>query len=419
MEALRSHFDAVQEGLMMHYETGSNKLQSQIEYWALTRKEQVTLYAARSKGRRMLGHTVVPSLAAAQAAAKGAIEMQLLCQKLADSPYAAEPWTMTDTSRETLQASPAGCFKKGPCLVQVQFDGEAENEMWYTLWTSIYYLNEEDQWTKTDGRVDSQGLYYFQDGVRVYYENFATEAERYSKTNVWKVFFQNETFSSLRSGAEEPPQPAGTGVQSVDELDHAAPRVSARPFTPSPARFGPLSKEQLAGSPPRYSGDSDRGQSPWGHGTPSHVSSAGSLCGGLSGQLPSPCTLSPGLSRSPLSSAASSASLPFVCGCGSPCRPETPLEDHHHKSEGAVPAVLLKGKANQLKCLRFRLKRTYWVHFWFISTTWFWAGPKGSDRAGRARMLVAFKNKAQRQRFNEKVPIPSGVERSEVSMADV
>ncbi|ADV03084.1 unnamed protein product [Equus caballus papillomavirus 3] len=421
MEALQTRFDAVQEGLMMHYETGSDNLQAQIDYWCLTRAEQVMLYAARSKGRRKLGHTVVPSLAAAQAAAKAAIEMQLLCEKLANSPYAREPWTMTDTSKETYRAPPEGCFKKGPCLVQVEFDGEPGNEMWYTTWESIYYLDEHDNWIKTHGRVDSEGLYYCQGPLKVYYENFAAEAEKYSKTNVWKVMFQNQTFSSVtcRASTKDTTESAGPSVSGRDEPDCAAaiPSVLPTSATPVSAEQQPLPKELLPGGSPRYCRGSGRGSPHWGVGSPAHVPSPGTLCQGGAGQLPSPPSLSPSLSRSTISPATSPSSVPSVLsssGCGSPCRPIEGV-----KSSEGVPAVLLKGKPNQLKCLRFRLKKTYWVHFWFITTTWFWAGPTGSDRAGRARMLVVFKSSVQRQRFLQKVPLPPGVERSEVFMADL
>ncbi|AFU07680.1 putative E2 early protein [Equus caballus papillomavirus 6] len=419
MEALHRRFDAVQDALMMHYETGSNALQAQIEYWGLTRKEQVMLFAARSKGYKRLGHTVVPTLAVAQAAAKGAIEMQLLCEKLAASEYNAEPWTMTDTSRETLLAPPQRCFKKRPCLVQVQFDGERGNEMWFTHWEDIYFLDEQDNWTKTKGRVNAQGLYYVNGGLEVYYADFAAEALKYSKNNFWTVTFQNQTLSS-RQPAEDARESADPCIQGCDEADRAAgPDLLSRPPSTPPACFRPISKDKLPRSPSRYSRGPDRGEPPWSPGGSSYVSDSGSLCSGLPGKLSSPCSLSPSLSRSPLSSAASVSSLPAVCAgpaCGSPC--PTPAVEGTKTNEG-IPAVLLKGRPNQLKCLRFRLKKTYCVHFWYITTTWFWAGPTGSDRAGRARMLVVFRSNAQRQRFQEKVPIPPGVERSEVSMADV
>lgn len=71
--------------------------------------------------------------------------------------------------------------------------------------------------------------------------------------------------------------------------------------------------------------------------------------------------------------------------------------------------VCVKGGANQLKCLRYRLKASTQVDFDSISTTWHWTDRKNTERIGSARMLVKFIDEAQREKFLERVALPRSV----------
>ena len=132
MDNLSERFNALQENLMDIYESGQEDIETQIKHWQLLRQEQILFYYARKHGVMRVGYQPVPPLATSEAKAKDAIGMVLLLQSLQKSPYGKEPWTLTQTSLETVRSAPANCFKKGPQNIEVMFDNDPENLMVYT-----------------------------------------------------------------------------------------------------------------------------------------------------------------------------------------------------------------------------------------------------------------------------------------------
>lgn len=233
MDPLNARFGVLQEVLMAHFEQGSDKLSDQRKFWDLCRREHLMLYCARKRRMPHLGMTTVPSLATSEAKAKAAIKMGLLIGALMESPFATEPWTMSDTSLEMLEAPPTQCFKKHGVTVEVCFDNDPGNSFLYTLWGDIYYMDEDNKWRKSHGEVDYDGLSYMQhDGERVYYNRFLEDARNFGRTLMWTVIYKNKrisasvsssTFSAGRSasalpevydGTDQPQWPAPRGDQS-------------------------------------------------------------------------------------------------------------------------------------------------------------------------------------------------------------
>ena len=182
MDNLSERFNVLQENLMDIYESGQEDIETQIKHWQLLRQEQVLFYYARKNGVMRVGYQPVPPLATSEAKAKDAIGMVLLLQSLQKSPYGKEPWTLTQTSLETVRSPPANCFKKGPQNIEVMFDNDPENLMSYTVWSFIYYQNLDDTWNKVEGRVDYHGAYYMEGSLKVYYIQFEVDAARFGKT---------------------------------------------------------------------------------------------------------------------------------------------------------------------------------------------------------------------------------------------
>lgn len=72
--------------------------------------------------------------------------------------------------------------------------------------------------------------------------------------------------------------------------------------------------------------------------------------------------------------------------------------------------TVLKGGANQLKCLRYRIKKQHCGLYLCISSTWHWTGDTGTERQGRARILLVFPGAEQAQQFLQTVSLPRGVQ---------
>ncbi|ACI46051.1 E2 [Felis domesticus papillomavirus 2] len=79
---------------------------------------------------------------------------------------------------------------------------------------------------------------------------------------------------------------------------------------------------------------------------------------------------------------------------------------------GHPVVTVLKGGANQLKCLRYRIKKQHAGLYLCISSTWHWTGDLGAERQGRARILVVFPGPAQANAFMRTVSLPKGVHMS-------
>lgn len=172
---------------MSIYEEGDDTITTQLNHWKLLRREQVLLHAARQHGLNRVGLQVVPPLQITQANARNAIEMHLLLQSLAMSPFARERWTLSDTSREMYTAPPSGTFKKEGQTVEVVFDGEKDNAMQYQKWTRVYYTDERGCWQRVTSHCDLTGIYFDRGNGREYYVHFNKEAKKYSTTGTWEV----------------------------------------------------------------------------------------------------------------------------------------------------------------------------------------------------------------------------------------
>ncbi|AWK28204.1 E8/E2 protein [Human papillomavirus type 220] len=78
------------------------------------------------------------------------------------------------------------------------------------------------------------------------------------------------------------------------------------------------------------------------------------------------------------------------------------------QEEARDPLVaLIKGPANPLKCWRNRCNQKHSSLYLSMSTVWYWVGDN-SDKLQRGRILVAFKNKTQRDMFVKLVHLPRG-----------
>lgn len=355
-------------------------MEDHVEYWRLIRKEQATLHYAREKGLARVGLIPVPSKQVTKANAKQAIEMEMYLQSLLESPYGGEPWTMAQTSREVFLAAPEYTFKKQGKPVDIEFDGDSLNSVRETVWLFIYAQDTEGRWHKHIGQADGQGAYYKDaDGDRRDYIVFGELAKRYGTTGRYKAVIDDTVIADFTPSGPSP----DVATDSSPRERQRSPRTPKRPpgrrkqqRTPTPKRPGPSTPLSKPHTPTSKTPRPDKGR-------------------GSAGTPPSPGevgrshTLVPAKGRSRLQRLLQEAVDP--------------------------PALVLTGKANVLKCFRYRVKKTYSKHFVRTSTTWYWTGPQGKERVGKACMLVMFKSPAQRQGFLMSVPIPTSIQSHAVS----
>lgn len=381
MEKLSQALDSLQDDLLTLYEKDSDDLHDQITHWKLNRKEQVLFYYCRRQGVTRLGVTPIPPLAVSQQKAKAAIEQQLLLESLLQSEFGKESWTLTETSRERLLTEPKYCFKKHGTQIEVRFDHQADNTTRYTLWGTLYYQNSSDVWVKTQGKVDRRGLFYTdENNVRVEYVNFEEEAKKYGKTGVFEVLSKLTppavpTSSFAAPGHGDTPPGSATRRRTSPEKTTATPKRRKRPRISSP-RF------------PHRRG----------------------LRGGGEGEL-----------------AATNSSPRLLYPTPEEVGKSTTTPSRGHRTrlgrlllEAADPPILvLKGGANSLKCLRFRLKQHYSSFFLGASTTWYWTSATGNEQLGRSRMLLSFTDEKQRDLFMKTVKLPRSVQWFKGSLEDM
>ncbi|AAX86615.1 E2 protein [Lynx rufus papillomavirus 1] len=379
MDNISKALESVQEQLLTLYERDSTDLTDQIKHWQLNRREQALYYCARRQGITRVGMNVVPSLAASQQRAKSAIEQELLLQSLLDSDFADEPWSLMDTSRERLLADPPYCFKKGGQQVELRYDRDRDNTSRHVLWKDIYFQGEEDTWRKTHGQVDEKGLFYTDDkGVKTYYVEFEKEAAKFSKTGHYEVV------SNLTT-------PVPTSTTTAAGLGHSTSpgwaTASGPPKKPSPAkkRKRPIRlsspKTPRTGQRRRRQGERAATSTPLPRPTPPSPEEVGRLTSSV------------------------------------PRQPGTRLGRLLHDARDP-PVLVLRGDANSLKCIRYRLKGKYSDLFCRVSTTWTWTSPTGTDRWGRSRMLLTFRDLSQRDTFERTVRLPKSVQAFRGSFED-
>ncbi|ABX56095.1 E2 [Macaca fascicularis papillomavirus 8] len=357
-ESLADRLNVCQEKILSLYEADSNDLNAQIEHWRHVRLESVLLYKARDLGMHHVNHQVVPVLAVSKAKAHAAIEMQMALESLNKSSFSTEPWTLGDTSLERWHAEPRGCFKKQGVEVEVRFDCEKENAMLYTLWTHIY-VHGDGGWTRVCGKVDYCGIYYTCDGLKTYYVEFAGDAKKYGKKDMWEVHVGGKVIHSPGSVS------SSTSGYTVPTVETAA-RLHT-PQVPTPT----LGDRRPAAAPPaKRARVADSTDSPAVRAL-DHNSNA-LLSGGVG--------------------------------------PDSRGSCYHGET---APIVHLKGDANGLKCLRYRLSSKYKHLYKYISSTWHWTD---SD-CKKAIVTVTYSSETQRQQFLSTVKIPPTVSISQGVMS--
>nr|AYA93755.1 MAG: E2 protein [Human papillomavirus] len=383
METLVARFDVVQDRLLEIYERGSTTIDGQIDHWDLVRQENVLLYYARKNGIGQIGIQKVPPLASSEQKAKHAILMGMVLRSLKASSYGQEPWTLIDTSYELYMTPPQYTFKKGGKTVEVWFDNQVHNAMPYTLWSSIYYQDSNDMWHKTRGHVSVDGLYYIDwEGTHIYYVRFAEQAKHYGQTGEWQVRTDSQIFST---------SVASTSLRAVDQRP-------ARSAETTCTRASPCKRPSRRASP-RHRRTPSTGTTT----TESDSSTDRVRRRGRKGKH-----------RSTRSRWGSGSSPVSPASVGERHR----LADKHYTSRLArlqeeardPPILIIKGSANTTKCWRYRVKQNHRSLFHCISTAFFWVGDTGNDRLGCSRVMVAFKDNKQRQKFLDTVKLPKGTE---------
>ncbi|CAF05705.1 E2 protein [Human papillomavirus 95] len=381
MESLVARFDALQEEILTHIESGNTTLESQIKYWENVRKENAIMHYARKQGLTKLGLQPLPSLLASEYNAKQAIQIQLTLLSLLKSPYASEPWTLPEVSAELINTPPQNVLKKGGYDVTVWFDDDRNNTMVYTNWTALYYQDANEIWHKVKGEVDYNGLFFTDHtGERAYFTLFSTDAERYSQTGLWTVHFKTQVISSSVVSSTNP-----SSFDFEEQLPGPSTSNTKTTKQTSPRGRGSQSRELQPSSTTSPEGKGlrvrrRRGQGESGSGTRETPSKRRRGGGGRGekefGSAPTPSEVgsrhrqveTKGLSR--LGQLQADARDP--------------------------PMIMLKGHANSLKCWRYRKLTSNSCGFLYMSTVWNWVGDSSENHS---RMLIAFTSTDQRDYF--------------------
>lgn len=367
---------------MTLYEEGSKNIDDQIELWDLIRKENILCYYGRKEGYKNFGLQPLPTLMVCEYKAKEAIQQGLLLKSLKKSPFGKEEWPLTDTSAEIVHTSPPNTFKKHGYTVDVHFDNNPENSFPYTSWDALYVQDENDDWYKTAGKVDINGIYYEdKQGDKNYFVVFAADAQRYGTTGQWTVYYKNETLSTS-TPITSSPEPLSGSVQG-------SAKVSSTSWDTAPSSKSPRRTETEEGrpssttssTPPKLRSGRRRGGTQQGEPRSKRRRAEESDIGVPPGQVGRRHTSLPraGLSRL--------------------ARLEEEARD--------PPVILVKGGANQLKCWRNRFKKSNSL-CWYISTVFRWAGTNTFHEINQHRMLLAFKSNRQRDIFLATVSLPKG-----------
>lgn len=409
MKRLTELYDSLQERILTLIEEGRTDLKSQIEYWQLERKVQAVLFQAKKDGYRNLGLQPVPAAVASEVKGKQAIAMTILLDSLSKSPYANERWTLGDTGVELVLATePKHSFKKHGYEVLVLYDHEMANSYPYTNWDAIYFQDSNEQWIKTSGHVDYNGLYLLEpDGSKAYYTLFAENAGRYGRTGEWTVQYRNNTIyppvtSSRPSGGAE--EEVLVITDSGSEGSEPGPAISPERETDLTSVKSTFQTQRSPGSPgsPREEAARVGGRRRQGESSPttSIRRAKADSTGGRRRRPYSPRRGGGGRGRG----AEFGVSAEEV-GRSRRTVAETGLSRIERLQEEArdPPIILVQGHPNSLKCWRNRLYR--FRHLYTDVTTVFkWVLNTTVD--AQSRIIVAFKSTWQRQQFLAAVTIP-------------
>lgn len=382
MEKLRDRYDSVQDALLNLYENATNDLETQIQYWDLTRQEHIILYYARQQGLKRLGLHPVPSLATSEHKAKDAIKMTLYLRSLQESPFGNEPWSLTETSLELFNTPPSNCFKKDGYTVDVLYDRDPEKLFPYTGWHHIYFQGEDNLWHKTQGQVDYYGLYYYDDfGDKVYYIKFDEKAKTLSVTGEWEVKFQNKTISpsvtsSSTSTWKSASSPGPSSSRHSETREESYRRLQEEPEsglgttkTATAVRYTRGRRQREPGTP---------------RGTPAKRRRAAT----------------PDSTRSAVPSPEQVGSSHRSVG-----REYSSRLERLQAEAWDPPVLIVKGGANTLKCWRYRFKTRNSKLFLYATTVFKWV-----DLDNDSRILLAFKDENQRTLFVNTVTLPKGTQ---------
>lgn len=366
---------------MTLYEEGSKNIDDQIELWDLIRRENILCYYGRKEGYKNFGLQPLPALMVCEYKAKEAIQQGILLKSLKQSPFGNEEWSLTDTSAEIVHTSPANTFKKHGFTVDVHFDNNPENSYPYTSWDSLYVQDEDDNWYKTTGKVDINGIYYEdKQGDKNYFTLFSADAQRYGTTGQWTVYYKNETLSTSAS-ISSPDTLSGSvqGSAKVSSTTWNAPSTSKTTRRQEAEEGRPSST--TSSTPPKLRSGRRRGGPQQGEPRPKRRRAEETGFGVPAGQVGRRHTSLPRFGLTRLSRLEEEARDP--------------------------PIILVKGCANTLKCWRNRYKKSNSLCL-DISTVFRWAGSTTTHSLNQHRMLLAFKSTRQRDLFLATVPLPKG-----------
>lgn len=390
MEALKERFDALQEGILSHYELESNNLSDHVEYWSKVRQENVILFYARDKGLKHLGMLPVPVAQVAQERARQAIAMHLVTQSLLDSPYGGEDWTLQDVSREQYRCPPKNCFKKGGHTVEVCYDCKEDNTMHYTAWDAVYCQDADGTWQRCRGGVDTNGLYYIKDDEQIYYVLFEDDAAKYSKSGLYEVHTKTGTLTKFHPVSSSTPTTSRAGRESGGRAEAVlqgsgrSRRGTEGPSAKRRRERRPPAITEEDGIPPGLGGVPERSPSPRAGSEPRRAPS------------PSPAATATG-GRDPVD----------------PRRYARRSEHRHNTGNRQLPAptvlapvLILRGPSNSVKCLRYRWHRQHRHFFEGVTTTLRWLKAGGTDRGGTAEVILRFDSDSQRQEFLDSGAVP-------------
>ncbi|UJQ88222.1 E2 protein [Molossus molossus papillomavirus type 2] len=394
MENLRARLDQVENRQLDIYEKESADLSDQIEYWELVKEEHLILFAARRTGIQRLGHKVVPNLQVSEQNAKKAIEMVLVLKSLAQSPFAAERWTLRDTNRDLYETPPQYCFKKGGSHVHLLLSDDPDNMIELTAWEHIYCQNEDGTWYKKRGMIDYKGLFYEDaDRIRFYYYDFASEAARHG-SNSYEIYYKDmivtlntqPVFTSTRS--QQIHQPQQTKKRSADAAAQERTSPSKRPRRGG--RRGRLQSDIInpPSSPPKTR-------------SATHTQGSSHRLRGRGGTLRGGDIRRRGEGESGVA--------PGEVGSAHQTPQRRPLSRVGHLLQEArdPPVIVLAGEPNSLKCLRYRIRQKHREFYTHISTNFKWVG--GGKGQGSSRMILAFESSQQRKAFEERASFPASI----------
>lgn len=384
--------DVLQEQQMELCEQNSTDLKCHVQYWQLLRTENALLHAARQSGYKTLSSQVVPPLQTSKAQSKVAIEMHLMCQSLLESKYGKEPWTQAQTSKQMWDAEPKYTFKKGGQRILVRFDDEVGNEMEYVLWSAIYYLDLNDEWQKTSGYMTTQGLCYDCNGVPYTYVKFAEEAAKYAETGTWKVLTEDLCSNDCDSDEQN-----DSGFDSYNEND-----------------FATLYSTSCSGATESLPASPDIGGS--NHTTLQDPSKTFSTTLTSSPALPTGSTQSKRPQRSLCENSKKTVvrrrrrqgKRPSTSSCDSDC---TAKRNWGQVSEPGInlPVIFVRGSANIVKCLRYRLRKQWGGLYLCCSSTWAWVQTDGKTKHPWSKITIGFASEKQRSNFLNSVSFPTTV----------